>query len=150
MSSGKISKKFILTQSSPLLELGKYTFVKPLGKGGQATVIHIRIPNMGEFALKIYYLEQSMDDPNNEKELLQALNDVYLEYSLLNQNLPNVVRSYIYHFDENTKEFCFTMPLMKGGDLLTLIKKKGKMLYEPFLKLFQEVVTGLFKFFYLF
>ena len=142
--------KTILAKSSPLLEPGKYTFVKTLGKGGQATVIHIRIPNMGEFALKIYYLEQSMDDPNDEKELLQALNDVYLEYSLLNQNLPNVVRSYIYHFDESTKEFCFTMPLMKGGDLQTLIKKKGKMLYEPFLKLFQEVVTGCFPNFFLF
>lgn len=144
MSLNIISKKEILAKSSPLLEKGKYNFLGALGTGGQATVLEILIPNVGEFALKIYNIGKSMIDPNDEKELLEALNEVYLEYSLLNQELPNVVRSHLYNFDEKKKEFCFTMSLMRGGDLSTLIKTKGSMVYGDFLKLFEDVVTGFF------
>ena len=142
MSFEKISKKEILAKSSPLLEKGRYTILGSLGSGGQATVFEILIPNVGEFALKTYHIGKSMMNPNDEGELLEALNEVYLEYSLLNQELPNVVRSHLYHFDEKKKEFCFTMCLMRGGDLSNLITNEGPMLYGDFFKVFEDVVTG--------
>jgi serine/threonine protein kinase len=94
------------------------------------------------FALKQIDFNKLMDDLDDEEELHEQLSCAFSEFQIMKKNLPNVVRSYQYHFDKEENIFSFTMDLMKGKDLGTLIQKKS-IPFEQFYKLFQDIVTGM-------
>ena len=93
------------------------------------------------FALKQINLNKLVNDPADNNELYEELSSAFSEYQVMKKNHPNVVRSYQYHFDDKENVFSFTMDLMKGKDLATLILTKS-IPFGEFYKLFQDIVTG--------
>ncbi len=139
MIPNKIPLQSILANSSNLLTPSYHDIVNTIGLGSKGKVLHISLPNEGDFALKIIKLKA-----NDKENLLNELNEIYLNYQLLKQARPNILKSYLYFFDERSNEFSFTMSLMKGGDLLSQIKRNGSMSFELFFDIFQGVVSGYF------
>ena len=120
----KIDMDKIIDNSSPLLETGKFTIYQTLGSGSYGVVNHVILPGDQHFALKEIDLKKRDININNDEELFQELETVYREFYLMSKHLPNVIRSYLYNFNKETKIFRYTMDLMKGGDLEVIIKKK--------------------------
>jgi serine/threonine protein kinase len=139
MQSTRTRINEIKAQCSPLLDgYGKH--ISNLGSGSFGTVNHIICEE--NFALKIIHLKKNIKDMNSEEELLEHLSCAFFEYQVMRKNLPNVVRSYQCHFDEEKKVFSFTMDFMKKGDLETVIKN-GRIPFDKFYKLFKGILTGL-------
>ena len=128
----------IKAKCNPLLE-GHGEYKRNLGNGSFGTVNHIICKE--NFAIKIIHLQKFIKDLKSEKELLEHLSSAFSEFQIMKKNIPNVVRSYQCHFDEDAKIFSFTMDLMKGGDLATLIKN-GEIPFEKFYNIFRDVFTG--------
>lgn len=128
----------IKSQTSPHLD-GKRETVNFLGNGAFGVVNEIITKDA--FACKVIDLKKFMADLDNRQELCDQLSCAFSEFQIMKKNLHNVVRSYQCHFDENNKLFSYTMDLMKGGDLGTLIKKKS-LPFNEYYKLFQDILTG--------
>jgi serine/threonine protein kinase len=130
----------IIDRSSPSLSEKNIEKGEVLGNGAFGIVR--QIISKETFALKQIDFNKLMDDLDDEEELHEQLSCAFSEFQIMKKNLPNVVRSYQYHFDKEENIFSFTMDLMKGKDLGTLIQKKS-IPFEQFYKLFQDIVTGM-------
>jgi serine/threonine protein kinase len=129
----------IIANSSTSLSEENIERGKWLGSGTFGVVQ--QIVSKETFAFKQIDLKKLVNDPADEKELYNELISAFSEFQIMKKNHQNVVRSYQYHFDKDDKIFSFTMDLMKGKDLGTLIQMKS-IPFEDFYKLFQDIVTG--------
>ena len=123
--------------SSSLLEPSKLKWGMPLGRGNYGSVNEVSMEI--KMALKIIKLSDFCET-NDEKELDQALREAYNEFKIMNKNLSNVVRSYNYHYDERTKQFSFTMDLMKYE--LGVLIKENPFSFGDFYKIFVDITKG--------
>ena len=140
MQSAAILKiEAIKAQCSPLLD-GYGDYINNLGNGNFGIVNHIICKE--NFAHKLIHLKKCIKNLKSEEELLENLSCAFSEFQTMKKNIPNVVRSYQCHFDEAKMVFSFTMDLMRGGDLGTLIKNEI-LPFEKFYKIFQGVLTGI-------
>ena len=114
----KINEIKAKCNQSPLLD-GKGGLIKNLGFGSFGIVSHII--SKENFAQKSINFKKNMKNLKSDEEILEHLSCAFSEYQIMKKNLPNVVRSYRCYFDETNMEFSFTMDLMRGGDLGTLI-----------------------------
>ena len=110
-----------------------------MGKGTYGIVQ--QIVSKENFALKQVNLNELVKDPADKNELYEELSGAFSEYQVMKKYHPNVVRSYQYHFDDKENVISFTMDLMKGKDLASLILTKS-IPFGEFYKLFQDIVTG--------
>ena len=135
MESTRVKIKAILDHSDTSLaniKLGNF-----LGHGNFGAVHELD----GKLALKQINIKNLMDCSDDEEELLENLSGAFSEFQTMSKNLPNVVRSYKFHFDEEKKIFSFTMDLMEK-DLENLISEKKGIPFEEFFKLFEDIVSG--------
>ena len=139
MQSFRARINAIAAKSSPSLSEGNIEPGIVLGSGTFGVVQQIK--SKETFALKKIDLRKLVEDMDDEEELHEKLSCAFLEFQIMKKNIPNVVRSYQYHFDDKENVFSFSMDLMKGKDLGTLIQTKS-IPFEDFYKLFQDMVTG--------
>lgn len=129
----------IIAQSSPSLSDKNLEKGKSLGSGTLGDIK--QIISKETFALKRIDLTKLVQDLDDEGELYERLSCAFSEFQIMRKNYPNVVRSYLCHFNPENYFFSFTMDLMRQGDLGSLIQKKS-LPFERCYKLFKDLVTG--------
>lgn len=137
--------KTIISNSNPDLNpknLGKdASNIIGIGNFGVVQKVYLKKP----YALKTVDLNDIAD---TEEELAQELQSVYSEYEKLRNDLPNVVRSYDYFYDDQKKTFSFSMDYIDGISLNNFMDKRTKSLpFEEFIPIFKDIVTGLYQLF---
>ena len=104
------------------LQLGKYTLVKPLGKGGMAKVFRARLEGPGGFmkdmAVKTILPEISKDDDFIELFMREARLSALLDHA-------NIVR--VHEFDQIDGRYYIAMEYVDGRDLLDVIDRCREM-----------------------
>ena len=129
----------IIKNSSPSLCEGSIRKLESLGYGSFGVVNHM--VSEQSFALKQIDFKRQLESLDDKEALYDLLRSAFFEFQIMKKNLPNVVRSYQYNFDQKEKVFSFTMDIMKGKDLSTLIKERC-LSFEEYFKLFKDILTG--------
>ncbi len=90
---------------------------------------------------RIYALKQFNLRRLSEIYRTIVLNDARKEYYLHRSSLPNVLRSFGSHYDEEEKVFKFTTELLEHN-LAAYVNSKGYLIFNEFIPVFRDVVTG--------
>ncbi len=123
--------------SSPQLKSHKnYRIIKSLGSKAFRKVYKIRVhEDNKEFAVTDLMLNRP-----------EALADAIMEYKLLHRGIPNVLKSFGSHHEEN-KNFLFSTEYMEKN-LQDYIEVNGPLPFEKFIPIFIDIIRGIFFFFF--
>ena len=80
----------------------------------------------------------------NERQ--EALESAKKEYSLLKKNLANVAPAFGCYHDQNTEMFIFSMELFPQNLKILIERGVGKLSFDEYLPLFQDILKGILPF----
>ena len=130
--------------SSPHLKSSDdYEIKKFLGAGSFGAVNQIKIKETNKvFALKEIHLRKIP----NESDRAQALEEAKAEYSLLRNDLKNVVKSFGSNYDKGSQIFKFSMEYHSQNlneYVENHVSVNNEVLsYQKFIPIFSDILTG--------
>lgn len=115
--------------------IGKYKIEEEIGEGSYAKVFRAIDTVLGrEVALKVFH-ESRLRDRNDVQRFYQEAK----LYALLSH--PNIIS--IYDVVLDSARLYIPMPLIRGGDLRSLIKREGRVGWNDFLSIMQGICSAL-------
>ena len=137
-NEGKININF--SQSSPFLSEELIESDSSFDRAGYSDILKILAKDT--FILKKVDFKILPTKGIGNEHPFGYLNSAYTEFITMKKNLPQVVRTHQYRFNEKNNIFSYTMDYMKKSDLGSLVRKGG-LSYDKCYQLFKDVTTGL-------
>ena len=134
--------------SSPLLSSDKnYDLRTLLGSGTYGVVnkivTKIDDPRLNKKAPQEYALKQIDLKKFKGDEHKEALDSAKKEYNLLKRNLEQIAPAFGSYHDPKTDLFIFSMELFPQNLQMLITKSLGKISFDEYLYLFQDILKGL-------
>ena len=135
--------------SSPLLSSKKnYKIKGVIGSGACGVVSKIITKTYDQKLKKDAPQEYALKDIDlkNFDNIKEGLESAQKEYNLLKHNLTNVVPAFGSHHDPKTGMFMFSMELFPQNLKMLIEKGVGKLSFDEYLPLFQDILKGILPF----